>query len=186
MDLIGKKVVIRAVEEKDLELLKTMINDPNIEKLVGGKSFPVSTYMQKKWFENIQNDSKNIYLVIDIKHGETIGMVSITDIDWKNRVGYIGIKIGNEINRGKGFGRDAIMTIMRYIFEELNFQRLETCILEYNKGSQKLFLQKCGWMKEGIRRQCFYNSGKYHNVFILGILQDEYFKLVDENRYWKF
>ena len=44
MILKGKKVTLRAVEESDIEMLRELINDPEIEKMTVGKSFPVSSY----------------------------------------------------------------------------------------------------------------------------------------------
>lgn len=46
MILKGEKVILRAIEREDQEFLKEMINDPELEKLVVGWSFPVSLEMQ--------------------------------------------------------------------------------------------------------------------------------------------
>ena len=42
MELRGKKVVLRAVEEEDLEMLRELTNDPDYEKMIVGWSFPIS------------------------------------------------------------------------------------------------------------------------------------------------
>ena len=53
MNIRGKKVVLRAIEEKDLELLHKWANDPDIWYLLGGWHFPSSMDYQKMWFENL-------------------------------------------------------------------------------------------------------------------------------------
>ena len=48
MNIKGKIVTLRAVELEDMELLRGMLNDPEMEKAVVGWSFPVSKYSQQK------------------------------------------------------------------------------------------------------------------------------------------
>lgn len=41
-EYLWKKVKLRALETEDMELLRETVNDPEVERLVGGWSFPVS------------------------------------------------------------------------------------------------------------------------------------------------
>ena len=59
MNIKGKIVTLRAVELEDMELLRGMLNDPEMEKAVVGWSFPVSKYSQQKWY-NRQQEIKKI------------------------------------------------------------------------------------------------------------------------------
>ncbi|MCC5909795.1 MAG: hypothetical protein JJT76_05100 [Clostridiaceae bacterium] len=47
MNLKGKIVTLRAIEEEDLEMLRDIINDPEVERLVVGWSLPISKAQQK-------------------------------------------------------------------------------------------------------------------------------------------
>ena len=51
MNIYGKKVVLRAMEPTDCELVREIFNDPEIESLVVGWAFPLSQYAQEKWYE---------------------------------------------------------------------------------------------------------------------------------------
>ena len=55
MELVGKKVRLIAMEEEHLEMLRTLTNDPEFEKMVVGWSFPISKTDQIKWFTNQKN-----------------------------------------------------------------------------------------------------------------------------------
>ena len=55
MIIKGNIVTLRAMSEKDLQLVCDMFNDPELENLVVGWSFPISFEQQKKWFENHLN-----------------------------------------------------------------------------------------------------------------------------------
>lgn len=184
MNLYGKKVVLRALEPEDMEVLREIINDPEIERLIGGWSFPVSNAKQQNWYSIIANDNKSIRFAIETEEDGVIGMADLRDIDWKNRSAFHGIKIGNKKYRGRGYGKDVVLTVMKYAFEELQLNRLDGTIIEYNEGSKKLYLEKCGWQIEGIQRKYIFKGNKYHNQLIVGILSEEYFELINKNGYW--
>ena len=59
MNINGKVVTLRAIERDDLELMRQMLNDPEIENLVVGWAFPVSKYQQEQWYEKNINDKNN-------------------------------------------------------------------------------------------------------------------------------
>lgn len=61
-------VVLRAIEESDLPLLYSMINDPEIERMTGGSCFPVSKDRQARWFTNY-DQQKDLRCMIEIKGG---------------------------------------------------------------------------------------------------------------------
>ena len=101
MEIYGEKVKLRAIEPDDLEMLREIINDPETEKMVGGWSFPISSYQQEKWFEKVANDSNNLRFIIEIvETKEAIGLVNLVDIDWKNRSGFHGIKLHPKAPKG--------------------------------------------------------------------------------------
>jgi len=183
MEIIGKKIKLRAMELKDQEFLRGMVNDPEIEFKIGGYSFPVSSIEQKSWFENVVYDNKNFRLIIESLEGETIGFANITDIDWKYRSASHGIKIANPSFRGKGIGTDTVMAIMRYAFDELQLNRLETTIVEHNQASLKLYTGKCNWQIEGTKREAVFKRGKFHDLKFLSILKSEYETLINNSNY---
>ena len=42
MNVIGKKVYLRAMEPEDMEILREMTNNPDMERKIAGWSFPVT------------------------------------------------------------------------------------------------------------------------------------------------
>ena len=126
MNIKGKKVTLRAMEKKDCEMVREMFNDPELENLVVGWAFPVSSYAQEKWFEAHYGDNTNFRFVIETKEDGTVGIATLTGIDWKNRRATHGIKLANKERRAKGIGTDTVMAIMRYAFDELQLNRLDS------------------------------------------------------------
>lgn len=183
MNIIGKKVLIRAVEEKDTEVFYKAINDPYLERFENGFNFPISTSQQKNWIQSLCISNENTKLAIEY-NGEVIGYTNILNIDWKNRTAWTGIKLFENMYRGQGLGRDSVMAIMRFCFEELGLNRLEGQIIEYNEASYKLYVDKCGWKVEGKKKECVYRGNEYHDVYMVAILKTDYLKLINETNYW--
>ena len=185
MNIKGKVVTLRAMEPEDQEMLREMVNDPEIEKMVCGYSYPVSTEQQIRWFQSNCNDPQNLRLIIETEGEGPIGYANITEIDWKNKTASHGVKISKKKFRAKGIATDTTMAVMRYVFEELQLNRLEGNFLEYNEASRKILCGKLGWVVEGARRQAVFKENGYHDEVMISILRDEYLELIKRNNYWE-
>lgn len=184
MNIFGKKVVLRAIEKEDCRLIIDMFNDPEIEHLVGGWAFPLSLFQQERWLEAHYNDQSALRFVIDTEEDGVVGVYTLTAIDWKNRRAVIGAKIASNGNRSKGYGTDATMAVMRYVFDELGFHRLDVSWLATNTVSANTFA-KCGFVEEGVKREYIYKGGKFINLVEASILANEYYDLINANHYWE-
>ena len=95
-----------------------------------------------------------------------------------------GIKLHKDSVRGKGYGKDAVMAIMRYAFDELGLNRLNGSWFEDNEASKFMYM-KCAWKEEGVRRNYIYKRGKFRNLIESGVLAEDYYRLIQENKYWE-
>ena len=173
MIIDANSVILRAIEENDLPLLQAMINDPAIERLTGGYCFPVSADRQRRWFDNY-DQQKDLRCMIQIKNGVTIGMIMLTDIDWKNRTAQLHQKTLAKVeDRKKDDVYDAMMGFLNYAFNELDLQCVYGTVLEYNLLSRKLAL-RCGLKEEGILRNRVFKNGKRHNLIANSIIKEEF------------
>ncbi|SHJ79098.1 Protein N-acetyltransferase, RimJ/RimL family [Dethiosulfatibacter aminovorans DSM 17477] len=179
MNLIGKRVILRALEIEDMEYLREMLNDPEMESAVIGWSFPTSKYEQEQWYKNMITDKNNLKFAIQSNEGELIGLATLGKIDWKNRKATHGIKLGKNTPKGQGYATDAVMAVMKYAFEELQLNRLDGSWFENNIASQNLYI-KCGWVIEGKVRKSIYKNNEYRNEVIVGILREEYYQLIND------
>lgn len=185
MNIIGKRIIFRAIEEKDASLMQTWANDPSIQRMLGGWHFPVGIKDQMSWISLLKCNSVNQKYVIElIDTNIIIGYTNLVSIDWKNRSAYTGLLIGDGNYRGKGLGVESVMTMMRYAFDELGLQNLDTEIIENNFLSLKTYVDNCGWIIQGTKKGWYFRNGKRWNKIILGINNNEYRELIKINKYW--
>jgi len=184
MNIVGKYVTLRAIEEGDLTTLHRWSNDPEIQDSLAVIHFPSSMDFHKMWFEKLKNEPSNQRLAIQAPDEGIIGLSSIINIDWRNNHAWHGVMIGDIDIRGKGYGVDAVMATMRYAFDELHLERLDGQIIEYNKVSYSFYCKKLGWKEEGRRRNWYFRKGQYWDQIIVGITKQDYKELIKRTKYW--
>lgn len=174
MNIKGNKVMLRAIEEKDLELLHKWSNDPEINYMLGGWHFPSSQQDQEKWFKGLSLSNNNQRFAIDTDDLGLIGMVNIVDINWKDRRAFTGMLLGDKDMRGKGYGVDTILAINRFAFEELGLQRLDGSMISYNEASIHVYTNKCGWVIEGVKKNAYFRKNQWWDEVVVGITLADY------------
>lgn len=185
MNILGKLLTLRAIEEPDLPLLQRWANDPVTQDAIGELHFPSSAHFHKGWFEALRGDKLNQRFIVEAPDAGPIGTSSIVNIDWRNRHAWHGLVIGDGSHRGKGYGVDAVMATMRFAFDELGLERLDGGMIEYNGQSVGLYCsQKLGWKQEGRKRNYFFRKGRYWDQIIVGVTRTDYLALVERTQYW--
>lgn len=185
MSIPGLIVRLRAPEETDLPALHAWANDEALWTQLGGWRFPSNFDSARAWLGSQGKDPANHRFVIEVvESGEIIGTANLTEIDWKNRHAHHGMLLGPVDLRGKGYGRDVVMAVMRYAFDELGLERLDGDIIEFNEASYRLYVGKCGWKEEGRQRRWHYRLGRYWDRILVGVTRDDYRALVEETGYW--
>lgn len=165
-------VLLRAIEESDMDFCREMINNPGIETSTVGKNFPVSSAQQIAWFRG-QTDAHTLRWIIDVKQVGPIGMVSMTDIDWINRTAEVGVKLVHSKNRTAQNTEDTAKGLIQYAFDELNLNCLYAQVLDDNLLSRKL-MRQLKFHEDGILRNRVFKRGCYHDLVQYSLLADEY------------
>ena len=185
MNIKGKRVLLRSIEREDLLSLQTWFNDPDIQNQLGGWHFPVSAVSMEQWFESWQADELNRRFAIETEEHGIIGTTNLVNINWKDRNAFTGTLIGKKQLQGQGYGMDTVMAIMRYAFEELGMERLDSSIIEYNQASYRMYVEKCGWTEEGRRKNWYWRKNRFWDKINIGINRDDYFALLEKKHYWE-
>lgn len=174
---IGEKVRLREYRKEDMKQAQDFINDPEVKSLLNpGIPFLYTYEDQLKWFEN-NSATKDTYsfAIETIADSKYIGGCGINDVDWKNSVATVGIFIGDKKYWSKGYGTDAMKTLISFIFNEMNMNKVKLHVYSFNPRAIKSY-EKCGFIKEGVLRQEIFRKGKYYDEIIMGLLRGEFDK----------
>lgn len=171
----GKIIDFVPLSANHNEFMVSLLNNQEIAFLEGRTEPMVSIEKQDNWYRNNLN-SPHQYLIIQPKNDtKPVGYMSMKITDKVSGSALLGIKLPPESQR-KGYGLDAVKTLMNHCFFTFNLHRLYSYILEYNEGSQHLFINKCGWRIEGTEKKSIFARGEYHDRLMLAILREEFIK----------
>jgi len=173
--IYGEGVRLRAIEREDIPTFVRWFNDPEVRRYILVYE-PMSRAKEERWFEEQLSRQNEILLGIEVKDGDRwvhIGNIGLHRIDWKNRFAVLGVVIGEKAYWGRGYGTEAVRTLLRFAFLELGLHRVELETYSFNPRAIRCY-EKAGFRHEGTRRQALYRDGVFHDVFIMGILRDEF------------
>ncbi len=170
--IAGEHVILRAFEREDAERCYRWMNDPNIVRTLKSR-YPIAFQSEIEWIERAMlSSSTERHFAIERRDDRShIGNASIQDIDWVSRTGWFGLFIGEPAAWNRGFGTDAIRTLVRFAFEEMNLRKLRIHIFDYNEKAKHLLLAQ-GFVEEGKLRRDFYREGVFHDIVILSTFRD--------------
>lgn len=172
----GEKVRLREYRREDLELALKYINDEEIKRdFKLGIPFPLTTEDENKWFESLSAGKDTyIFAIETLDEGLYIGGCGINEIFWKNSIACVEILIGNKDYRGRGYGTDAMNVLVRFIFEQMNINKVKLTVHSFNERAINSY-KKCGFVVEGVLRQEIFRNGKFYDSVAMSILREEYF-----------
>lgn len=173
--LYGQRIRLRGIERGDIPTFVRWLNDPEVRQYLLMYA-PLSTAQEERWFEGRANRDHDLLFAIEARVGDDwihIGNCDLDKIDWKNRSAVFGIVLGEKAYWGQGYGTDAARTMLRFAFAELNLHRVELEVFDYNPRAQRCY-EKAGYRLEGTRRHALFRDGRYHDVHVMSVLQDEF------------
>jgi RimJ/RimL family protein N-acetyltransferase len=165
--IAGEHVILRAFEREDAERCYRWMNDPNIVRTLKSR-YPIAFLSEVEWLERAMHSSQNErHFAIERKDDRShIGNASIHDIDWVSRTGWFGLFIGEPTAWNRGFGGDAVQTLVRFAFEEMNLLKIRINVFDYNDRAKHVLLAQ-GFVEEGKLKREFYREGTFHDLVIL-------------------
>jgi RimJ/RimL family protein N-acetyltransferase len=172
----GSKVDLVAVSEKYLKEYARWINDPVATDMLGVVLFPMSTEQERKWLDGaIAESNFEKAFTILTKNGKPIGNCGFNKIDYVNRYAVLGILIGEIDFWDKGYGTDAIRTLLRFAFLELGMHKVCLSVDSVNARAVACY-KKCGFVQEGRLRENRFYHGEYKDDLWMAVLADDWFK----------
>jgi RimJ/RimL family protein N-acetyltransferase len=178
--LHGKKVMLREYRKEDLEHIRKWVTEAETTRNLSDSFLFPHSVTQSEDFLNMMMSGKGEmkgFVIADAKSEAYIGQLDLIKIDWKNRCARLGIVIGDKSNRGKGYGTEAIKLLQKFVFEEMNLNRLDLEVRGFNNAGQGCYT-KCGFVEEGRLRQNLFVNGRYVDTIVMSILKSEWDKSV--------
>ncbi|MBU0685009.1 MAG: GNAT family protein [Thermoplasmatota archaeon] len=172
----GTKINLVAVSEKYLKEYVRWINDPAATDMLGVLLFPMSTEQERKWVDGAiaEKDFEKPFTILT-KDGKPLGNCGFNRIDYVNRYAVLGILIGEVDFWDKGYGTDAIRTLLRFAFQELGMHKVCLNVDSVNDRAIACY-KKCGFVQEGRFREHQFHHGKYVDSLSMAVLAEDWLR----------
>ncbi len=169
--LKGNSIYLRALEDKDLETLRYWRNHPDLMPY-HCSCLLIPEIGQRRWYETHGADPKNLVFIVENNEQSPIGYTLIKDLDHKNRNAEIGLHLDPAFH-GKGYGKDAFNTLIRYCFHELNLHRVHLEVFDFNEPAIRMY-QKMGFKQDGRLREAFFTQNRFCDIVVMSLLKNEF------------
>jgi RimJ/RimL family protein N-acetyltransferase len=171
----GKLVDLRAPEMSDLERNTRWINDREVTQFLSIR-YQMSLAAEEAWMRDLVSKPlsyERTFFAIETKDGVHIGNTNLFNVRPAVRHAELGIMLGEKAYWSKGYGSDALRTLLGFAFGEMNLNRVELFVYDFNARAQAAY-RKCGFIEEGRRRQALYRAGAYHDLVVMSVLRAEW------------
>ena len=151
MFIQGKKIALRTIDENDLLMVMDWENNPEFRDITEHNG-ELSREMVLNFIRNSDSleEDQQLRLIIHNETGIPIGALDLFDADLMHRSCGIGILIAKPSDRGKGYGHDALSSLIRTLQTDRRLIHLRCLIHESNEASKLLFL-KNGFVAHGTK-----------------------------------
>lgn len=111
---------------------------------------------------------------------QIIGIISLMEIDYKNRNAEIGCWLGKNF-WGQGLCQEAVELMLNFAFNTLKLKRIWAKVVHPNKRAQ-MVLREVGFKYEGRLRKNTFRNGKWMDDLIFAILKEDWEKITEKRR----
>jgi RimJ/RimL family protein N-acetyltransferase len=179
--LYGERVRLRRIEREDLPRFVAWLNDPELREHLT-LFHPLSLPLEERWFaDTLTAEPAAQPFSLEVRRAGAspggdewthVGGGGFHAVDWRNRAAELGIFIGEKAFWGGGYGTDAVRTLARWAFDELNLNRVWLKVFDSNPRAVRCY-EKVGFRTEGRLRQHEFRAGRYRDVLVMGLLRGE-------------
>lgn len=166
----GELVRLRAIEDEDLPWVNEQFWNPTVtEHLL--MYWPETLQGTREWRDRVRAGGRGLALLIESHAGQQVGVAGLEEVSARSRTATLGIWIAEE-RWGRGYGTDAVRTLCRFGFREMNLQRIDLGVFETNPRGVRAY-EKVGFKEEGRLRRAHYVGGRYVDLILMGLLAEE-------------
>ncbi len=174
--IFGDRIRLRATEKDDIPKFVKWLNKPEVR--TGLTIYlPLSLETEECWFAEMmkarQEEQPLVIEILEDSSWQMIGNIGFSSLDYRVRSAEIGIFIGEIERWNKGYGSEAMKTMMKHGFETLNLNRIMLRVFANNHNAIRVY-EKTGFQHEGRLRQAIYINGEYVDVLIMSVLASEW------------
>lgn len=170
----GYLVYLSPVNPEDFEISAKWMNDREVAENLSVFHRQYSFLKEKQGLAESALDNYS-FAIVRKEDDRLIGFCAFYNVDMTHQRAEFYIYLGEAEFRKKGFGRDALLTLLRYGFCVLNFNNIMLRVLSFNEAAFYLY-ESVGFKIMGRRRESFYKNGTYFDEIYMDMTKKDFFE----------
>jgi RimJ/RimL family protein N-acetyltransferase len=156
---------------EDFGLLFAWLNDADAAAM-DVPYLPMSCVAYRDWLEKIARDSSQLLFSLRKRAppGQAMGFALFKNFQTVYRSAELGVRIGQECERGHGYGARAVRLALSYAWNTLNLHRVSLQVFADNQRALACY-RKAGLIQEGLMRDGAFIAGKWRDVALMAALR---------------
>ncbi|MCX7773604.1 MAG: GNAT family N-acetyltransferase [Clostridia bacterium] len=172
--IIGEKCYLAPVTIEDADQWAAWLNMLEVTLPLGdeayGTIFPAN---MREWIEHIIKNHDPVFNIVDLATDKLLGRCLLFSVNHVDRTGHVGIFIGDQEYRGKGYGTEALKLLLDFGFNLLNLNNIMLGVFSYNERALNCY-KKVGFKEIGRRRQARVVGGEKYDAVLMDMLSEEF------------
>jgi RimJ/RimL family protein N-acetyltransferase len=162
-------VTLRRVEPADYPHILRWQNDPIVFRWMD-YSRPFSLRDIEESEGRATQEGHPFIVEVD---GTPVGRIGLNNFRPRDRMASLYVFIGDRDVWGKGYGHDALVTLLRYGFDALNLRQIELWTLADNDRAIRMY-KRAGFVEEARLRDRSWIEGRYVDHLVMSINAEEF------------
>ena len=174
---VGTKVRLRPLRPEDARHWRGSADDVELQRLSWQTLFPYDEARRRRGLEKAREKDAppgdNRTLLIETLDGEPVGTIGLHAASRRNRRIDLHLGLDDRRNWGKGYAGEAIRLLLRFVFHELDYAKVNLDVYAYNTRAIGLY-EHLGFRHEGRIRGTVVTDGRRHDELLMGMTREEY------------
>ncbi len=172
--LKGDGVELRRHDRANYPLYARWYGDEEVWRLTSWTAEPMQRAAVERLFEDRERSSLDDSFAVHREgEDEPIGVISLTNISEANASADLSVIMGDEKDRARGLGTEAIRILLDYAFDERGLARVGLSVFEFNEAAIHAY-EKLGFEREGRLRQALRRDGEFHDAILMVVLAKDW------------
>ncbi len=168
--LVGKRIYLSPMNVEDVNTYVKWLNDFNVTDGLGTSGSITSLESEKAWLTS--NTNQYQFAIVTLEDDLLIGNCGIQALDQLRQCAEVGLFIGEEENRNRGYGEEVLNLLLDYGFDYLNLHNIMLKVFSFNERAINCY-KKVGFREIGRRRQSYYLKGRFYDEVYMDILKED-------------
>ncbi len=168
--IVGERLYLSPMNVEDVETYVKWMSDRKVTDNLGNTRSVCTLQGEKEYIESRKSSDYDFSIVLN--DDTIIGNISLMDVNLVSRKATLGIFIGEESNRSKGYGTEAMKLLVDYGFNILGLHNIDLNVFDFNEQAIRAY-EKVGFKEYGRRHESYYLDGKFHDEISMEIINEK-------------